>query len=311
MPLHEKSLKLRVWGADLFLLEKWDMSSSLPDDDQLLQIFSSFIQLPFAQRYAYTQRVRGQGFKKPTDLPQADQDLLDHLRKPEELQAVAGMVWLQTCYEEGGDAAFSAFLGARMDKTEFPVFRDARRYNYGGGDGWRRIFTRLPQMLDPSSVSPDRYEDEKKEALEECYEAEQQDTAEVGEQGGDPEEDGTYWMELYSGYHYAAKVGLIFVADEEMVRAAAVDLASAKVLAVWFDEMGRVVRHTRMSADETWNVEVLETVMCGVLPERGEWMRAEPGEDYDWDGPLGPPSITGQGDDSEEDSGKENSREVN
>lgn len=186
-------------------------------------------------------------------------------------------------------------MSARPDETELAVFHDAHRYNYGGGDGWRCIFTRLPQLLDPYNISPDVYEDKKHKALTECYEDEQQDTKEVENQGGDPEEDGTYWMELYSSFHYKAMVGMILVVDDETLRAAAEDPASAKVLTVWFDEMGRVIRHTRMTAQETWDVEGILLTMGSALIEKGPWMRAEPGEDYDWDGPFGPPSIAGEG----------------
>lgn len=199
------------------------------------------------------------------------------------------MIWLRTYYDAGSDQAFAAFMGARPDETELYVFQDPVRYNYGGGDGWRHIFTRLPQILEPDRRSPEDYGARKQKALNGCIEAERQDVQEVEDQGGDPEEDGTYWAELYSDYHYKAKVGMVLVADEETMRVAIEDPKSATVLAVWFDEMGRVIRHTRMTAQETWNVEGLEMTMGGALREHGEWTRAEPGEDYDWDGPLGPP----------------------
>lgn len=211
------------------------------------------------------------------------------------------MIWLRTCYGEGTDATFSAFIRARPDEeTELFVFQDPARYNYGGGDGWRRIFTRLPQILDPYRIAPEKYETKKKEALDQCIEAERQDIADVEDQDGDPEEDGTYWMELYSAYHYKSKVGMILVADEETLRVE--NPASAKVLAVWFDEMGRVVRYTRLTAQETWNVEGLEMTMGGALAEHAEWTLAEAGEDYDWNGPLGPPFNS---DDDEEEEGED------
>lgn len=245
----------------------------------------------------YTQRAKDAGLSKAKDLPQADQDLLSRLRKPEERQ-ILDMVWLRTCYEEETDKAFTAFMRTRPDETELPVFQDASHYNYGGSDGWQRIFTRLPQLLDPYKVSPEKYEGRKQMALEQCIEAERQDEADVEEQGGDPEEDGAYWMELYSAYHYQAKVGMVLVVDDETLRVATKDPKSAKVLAVWFDEMGREVRRTRLTAQETWNVEGLEMTMGGALKEHGEWTRAEPGQDYDWDGPLGPPFSHGNDDDS-------------
>ncbi|KAI4594945.1 hypothetical protein KJ359_007468 [Pestalotiopsis sp. 9143b] len=281
----------RLWGADLFLLEKWDAASALSDDEQLTHWFSLYIQVPFSQRYSYRQRGLDRGLNTAADLPQADQELLSRLRTPEERQIV-DMIWVRTVYDAGTDSAFEAFMRAIPCETELPIFQDSARYNFGGGDGWRRIFSRLPQILEPHNSSSDDYDARKQKALEECIEAERQDTQEVEDQGGDPEEDGTYWPELYSAYHYRAKVGMVLVVDMETLLVAAEDPKRATVLAVWFDEMSHVIRQTRLTAQETWNVEGLEMTMGGALPEHGEWTRADIGEDYDWEGPFGPPFTT-------------------
>lgn len=191
------------------------------------------------------------------------------------------MIWLRTCYDDGTDEALAAFLQkGRPDPIETTFFQDADRYNYGGEDGWKRIFTRLPQILDPFNKSPEEYEDIKKRALDTCIEREVQDREETLEQGYDPEEDGTYWMELYSEYHYRTKVDMLYVIDKETLDVALENPREAKVLAVWFDNMGRVVRQKRLTGQETWNVEGLEMTMGGALMEHGEWMGADPGEDY-------------------------------
>ncbi|ROW18201.1 hypothetical protein VPNG_00473 [Cytospora leucostoma] len=286
----------RVWGADLFLLEEWHETSSLSDDDQLLEIFSFFTRLPFAQRYIYTRRLEDREIKRHTDLPQADQDLLNRLRKPEE-RVDGGHIWLRTWYGEGSDAAFSSFIEGRDEEPEYPALQDANRYNYGGGGGWRRIFERLPQMLDPEGVSVDDYERAKQNALQECYLVELEDTREVEEMGGTPEEDGTYWMEMYWEYHEKAAVAVIFIADEEMIRAAAENPRSERFLAVWLDEMGRVVRYKRLAEGEASVLEMRMSVMGDAL-SCSAWMGAKPGEDYEWEGPLGPPALTGEGEHS-------------
>ncbi|ROW05869.1 hypothetical protein VPNG_08045 [Cytospora leucostoma] len=185
-----------------------------------------------------------------------------------------GLIWLRTWYGDGSDAAFSAFNEVRDEETEYPVFQDAQRYNYG--EDWKRFFTRAPQMLDPYSTSPVGYESTKQRALEECFQFEVQIKREV-EQGG----YGIHWMVMYSDYYWKSKVGLIFVADEEMLRAAAQDPESAKVLAVWYDELGRVVRHTRLTVDEASDVEMREQVMRGTNQESNEWLSAQPGEGYE------------------------------
>ncbi|KAK7739878.1 hypothetical protein SLS53_005471 [Cytospora paraplurivora] len=246
--------------------------------------------------WTYTRRLEDQEIKRHTDLPQADQDLLNRLRKPEE-RVIVGHIWLRTWYGEGSDAAFSAFIKERDEEPEYPVLQDAKRYNHGSDDGWQRIFARMPQMLDPSCVSADDYERAKQTALRECYLKELEDTREVEEMGGTPEEDGTYWMEVYWKYHEKAAVGVIFIADEEMIRAAAEDPRSEKFLAVWFDEMGRVVRYKRLAEGEASVLEMRMSVMGGDL-ECSSWMGANPGEEYEWEGPLGPPALTGEGEHS-------------
>lgn len=93
--------------------------------------------------------------------------------------------------------------------------------------------------------------------------------------------------ELYSAYHYKAQAGLVMIADEETLRA--VPPTDGKVLVVWYDVMGRAVRSTRLSAQETWAVEGSEENMAGAIVEHDEWKGADAGVEYDWDGPLGPP----------------------
>lgn len=82
-------------------------------------------------------------------------------------------------------------------------------------------------MLDPCFTSPAGYESTKQRALEECFQFEVQTEREI-EEGG----YSIHWMVMYSEYYWKSKVGLIFVADEEMLRAARQEPESAKVLAV-------------------------------------------------------------------------------
>lgn len=231
-------------------------------------------------------------------LPEADQLLLAQVRTPRERQA-GGLTWLRTYYGPDSDAAFASLLAARPDPPELPMFQDADRYDYG--IEWWRVFTRMPEMLEPYRRTPEQHSIANSEALHQCVQAEQEERQAVEEEGADWDEDGPCWTDLYSAYHYKAQVGLIFVADEETLHA--VPPAEGKVLGVWYDVMGRAVRSTRLTAQETWAVEGLEENMAGAIVEHDEWKRADIGVEYDWDGPLGPPysGDTGAADASEED----------
>jgi hypothetical protein len=83
---------------------KWNFSSPVTEDDQVLDILSSFAKLSFAQRHAYSLKVKEQKVLTMADLPQGDQDLLARVRTPQERHA-GNMIWLRTCYREGSDAA--------------------------------------------------------------------------------------------------------------------------------------------------------------------------------------------------------------
>lgn len=273
------------------LQEKWNTTSALADNAQVVEIFSSFIKLPYADRFAYSQQVTERNVQTTASLPEGDQLLLARVRTSGERQA-GGLSWLRTYYGPDSDMAFAALLAARPDPPELPMFQDADRYDYGRE--WERVFTRMPEMLDPYRPrTPEQYATANREALEQCVQAEREEREAVEEEGADWDEDGPWWMDLYSAYHYKAQAGLIAIADEETLRA--VPPANGKVLVVWYDVMGRAVKSTRLSAQETWAVEGLEENMAGAIVEHDEWKRAYVGVEYDWDGPLGPPHSEGDG----------------
>lgn len=163
------------------------------------------------------------------------------------------------------------------------MFQDADRYDYG--TQWERIFTRAPEMLDSYGRTPEQYAATTKVALEQCVQAEEEERQAIEDEGGDWDEDGPWWMDLYSAYHYKAKVGLVFIADEATL--SAVPSANGKALVVWYGDMGRVVRLTRLSEEETWAAEGVEETMAGAIVEHDQWKRADPGVEYDLDRPLG------------------------
>jgi hypothetical protein len=145
----------------------------------------------------------------------------------------------------------------------------------------------MPEILQHLRLDPQQHKEKTREALESCVRDEQEEMKAVEEQGYDWEEDGPWWMGSYSRFHYTVKVGVIFIVDEEML--STTPPAEGKVLVVWYDDMGRVVRSSRQSAYETWSTECLEETMGGAITEHGQWTLAEPGDEYDWDASLGPP----------------------
>jgi hypothetical protein len=201
-----------------------------------------------------------------------------------------GGIWLRTCYRDregsGTDAAFAALIQSAQLPT-VPgyrlVFDDSALYDYGPG-GWQRIFTRMPQMLE-RSYTPETYDWKKKEALEEALEADAEEEAELEEEGYSRSEDGTPWMERYSRLHYVTAIGTLYIIDEEALSTQ--PPKKGRLLVVWYDDCGRVVRWNRQTAAEA--SDTMGLIESGYVNEHPVWTQAEPGEDYDWDAPLGPP----------------------
>ncbi|KAK3934137.1 hypothetical protein QBC46DRAFT_454406 [Diplogelasinospora grovesii] len=293
--------KLRVRGCDLFLLEKWEADSPQSPDEQMAQIFARFLELPFSERQAYAQQVTDRNVRIAERLPQAEQDILV-LARPYNERNTADVVWLRTYYGPGSDDAFAAILEAckghlplvGMGAPGFDyLFSDAARYDYG--DAWQRVFGRMPQLLE--YAGPGDYEAKRATTLAEGQEWERGDKERVEEDGGEWPEDAMYLGVLYNYYHLASKVGIIYVLDKETLgedeEGEDVSHDDRQLLAAWYDPDGKTVRWQRMSGDEV--CEHMAVINSASIDDHPIWTEAEIGEDYDWDGPLGPPSIAEDG----------------
>ncbi len=230
-------------------------------------------------------------------LPQAHQDILAFARPYNERNA-GDAVWLRTYYGPSSDDTLAAILEAcrgnlpldRMGAPSFDfLFSDASRYNYG--DTWQRVFDRMPQLLEPTM--PGDYQAQRATALAEAQEWESEDKATIEEEGGEWPEDAMYLGDLYNYYHLAAKVGILYILDEETLgngkHGEDIGCGDRQLLAAWYDPDGKVVRWRRMTGDEVCvHTAVINSAS---IDDHPIWTRAEIGDDYDWDGPLGPPSI--------------------
>jgi hypothetical protein len=103
---------------------------------------------------------------------------------------------------------------------------------------------------------------------------------------------------LFNRYHLASRVGVIYVLDEETLGededgSEAVSYDDTKVLVVWYDAHGKTVRWRRRSAVEL--AQEMALINTASIDDHPVWTEAEIGEDYDWDGPLGPPWSEGGG----------------
>ena len=181
----------------------------------------------------------------------ADHALLASVRSPAE-RVVSAPFWLRTCYRDrdghSTDAAHEALIECTEEFREpgthggTHVFNDAMLYDYGPY-AWQQIFTRIPELLSQKGCRADYYEQRKAEAIQEAIEADEEENAELEEQGYTKSEDGLDWSEMFQGVHYASVVGEIWVADEEA-------LQSKKLLLAWVDDCGRVIRWTRLPVTE-------------------------------------------------------------
>lgn len=251
-------------------------------------------------RQAYARQVRSRGCFRVDDLPQADQDVLA-LARPRNERNPGDSICLRTYYGPGSDDALAAILA--IFNGDFPVggmglpghdclFSDVR---YAYGDAWQRIFGRMPQLLE--YASPDVYEAARADALQTCQGRERRDKERVEEEGGEWPRDAMYIGDVYNYYHIASKIRLMYVLDE-------VTLSGEKrpedrrILAVWHDPDGRIVRSCRVSADEVDSETAV--LNSGSISDMPTWMDAEIGDDYNWDGILGPPPIESGEEDEDE-----------
>lgn len=299
--------------------EKWDTDSTLSPDEQMRQIFARFLDLPLAERQVctgwllppstemmgwtlcgsdadeapqpqvYTQQVMDRRVYSAGTLPQTEQDILAHARPYSERNLGASLL-LRTYYGPGSDVASTAIVQiCRAYAGIGPecILDDAARYGYG--EDWQRIFSRIPQLLEVE----DGYDEERAAEFAKA----QEDSDPEDEELGGWSKDDLSLGELFNRYHLASRVGVIYVLDEEALGehddGSSVSDDDRELLVVWYDAHGKTVRWRRRSAVDL--AQEMALICTASIDDHPVWTEAEIGEDYDWDGPLGPPSTEEDG----------------
>lgn len=235
----------------------------------------------------YTQQAVARRVFSAGGLPQADQDILA-IARPYNERRLYEVRLLRTYYGAGSDEVFDAVVQTCQAYAGIgpeSVFSDAARYNYG--EDWWRVFGRMPQVLECHAG----YEAER---AAEFARAQEESDEEDEELGGWSRDDFSL-AELFNDYHLASKAGVIYVLDEETLGeddeedGSAVSYGQRELLVVWYDAQGKMVRWRRRGAvDISQEMALINTAS---IDDHSVWTEAEIGEDYDWDGPLGPSST--------------------
>ncbi|KAL5044285.1 hypothetical protein BDW71DRAFT_209497 [Aspergillus fruticulosus] len=262
-----------ISSADMFLLERWQHDSDLSDDEQRERIFGEFVTLGVDGQQPYRAlRVRRGAYA--SRLLAEEQQLLDRARQPTERFTHSHLAsWLRTAYEPSSEPAFSALATALETKfgDRDMLLDDPILYNFG--DDWQRIFLRAPQLLEVRQ-SAEEYREDLEEALH------PEDESDVSDNDDDRSE-GDF---DYTPYHWAMVIGRIHIVDQTTLAAGGPD--AGKVLIVFHDACGRVIRSYRETVNNAADITSVDTCL---LDENPCWASGETGPDYRWGAPLGPP----------------------
>jgi hypothetical protein len=186
-----------------------------------------------------------------------------------------GVIWLRTCYHEDSDEAHQRLLD-RLNwdqalELEELILDDVALYDYG--DDWDRIFEVVPERLLEELLDDKRLRDapeiRKAPVREEQHKLDIEGVADL--------------KQATVRLHYHAVRKYLFVADKTA-------LDTGKVLVVFFDDCGRMVRQSRMEPEFG---EGLAGAWANCsIDEMNEFSEAEIGPDYLPGGPCGPPYTT-------------------
>ncbi|KAL2833174.1 hypothetical protein BJY01DRAFT_253592 [Aspergillus pseudoustus] len=263
-----------ISSADIFLLENWDHNSNLTDDEQRERIFAGYIRLDVEGQQT---ACAGQQSASRT------------------LSASHGCA-PRTSHRHRWRKLFSAIADAlecKCGDTDM-ILNVAEIYDFGRD--WQRIFLRAPQLLEVV-WSSEEYREWLEEALHYGGDADYDDDHEEEDEDDNDDDDdddderaresesGSEYKFDYTPYHWAMFVGRIHIIDSITLQASGGPDAG-KVLIVWYDACGRVVRSCReivyLAADIT-------TVDNAILDDSPWWLNGETGPVYRWRRPLGPP----------------------
>lgn len=202
----------------------------------------------------------------------SDKQLLFSLRHMRDLREPGEMPILRTCYGPGTDEAFRDLV--EEAELDGPVWDDAGSFDFGP-EGWQQFFLHIPQLLEMSSEYARSWLEERHNCLRDARQAQingsdenTEDVADEDEEDEDEEEHAWQWND----FHRAAQVGALFVVDREA-------LDTERILVVWYDDLGRVVRQSRQEPYECSSIVGL--MLMDKVWEHTYWVEAEFGTDYE------------------------------
>lgn len=188
-----------------------------------------------------------------------------------------GIIWLRTCYDEGSDEGHQKLLCELNEELALDVdenmLDDATLYDYG--DNWRRIFEVVPErLLEAMNEVDGMPTPEEREAR--IRDAQRNTNI-------DEAADTEAFRQATARLHARVIYKYLFVADK-------VALDTGRVLVIFYDDCGRVVRQSRVRPERG---EQLSGAWFEVfVHEIAEFEEVEVGPDYLPGGSCGPPYAT-------------------
>lgn len=284
--INHDTAKHPAWGTlglDVFFLEKWRFASELPDHEQRHHLIHTYLSLGHSGRHPYILKA---AINPPQPTSSQMSQILLPLRPPALRNFICqsdvgdDFIWLNIDYPPNKDAhaEFFAFL-PEVDAYENltddgTILSDSRFYNFG--DDWRKVLDVLPEILDPrqhdpseAPVMPDRGRHRRK--LEREYM-----TALSSNKGE------MVAKAVLERQQHSCVARLLVVEDKETHTT-----DERRMLAVWLDEYGNVVRESRVTPQAV--CDYLSIVGEAMGPENEDWLEAIVGPKYVQGAEFGPP----------------------
>lgn len=289
------------WGTlafEFFLLEKWDESSSEAPAEQRKSLIHEYINLGFQGRHHYHDLVRSAETPHPSEsqistilapLRTPSQRQLAHEREITYQNSDVNAAWLRTDYSPDTDDQHEELMsntdvedavGSRRN-----LLNDADLYNFG--NEWQKVFSVLPELLDPTAnkLDTDWVNQEKEDVMNEKFPLHiEQLIAKIRRNLPQERAEKEIFDIVHTPVQKSYVVNYLVIEDKQA-------LESGKVLVVFVDDMGQVVRKNRVDVEEVDSLGGM-WMQCA-YDDLDIWMEGEVGVDYVVGGARGPPYSLG------------------
>ncbi|OCK94862.1 uncharacterized protein K441DRAFT_659292, partial [Cenococcum geophilum 1.58] len=273
------------WGTlafELFLLEKWDESSSEAPAEQRKSLIREYINLGFQGRHHYHDLVRSAEAPHPSEsqistilapLRTPSQREMAHQREITYQNLDVNAVWLRTDYSPDSDGQHEELM-SKFDVEDAVGYRhnllnDADLYDFG--NEWQRVFSVLPELLDPAGgmLDADDVNEMKEDAMNEKFPPHiEQHIANIRRNLPQERAEEEIFDITHAPVQKAYVVNYLVIEDKQA-------LESGKMLVVFVDDVGQVVRKNRVDG---WEVDSLGGMWMQCAYDDVEpWMKGEVG----------------------------------